>query len=52
MTYQIIYLVGKTKNNNTEHQVEVEAENSHYAIKNLRTEIPEAKVFLCVEKRS
>lgn len=27
MTYQIVYYIGKTKNNNTEHQVEVEADD-------------------------
>jgi hypothetical protein len=50
MTYQIIYLMGKTKLNNTYHEVEVEATNAFYAINNFRTENKEGKVFVCIKK--
>jgi hypothetical protein len=51
MTYQIVYYVGKTKNNNTEHKVEVEADDAFYALQNFRAENKEARVFLCVKKQ-
>ena len=50
MTYQINYLIGKTKNNNTDHWAEIEAEDAFYALKNFREQNPEAKVFICIEK--